>query len=46
MVIASDSLTGAAAVIGAIAWPLVIIALILALRRVLPSVVENLDRRL
>jgi len=46
MIIASDTLSGVASVIGAVAWPLVIIALIIALWRVLPLVVENLSGRL
>ena len=39
MAVARDTLSGVAAVVGAVAWPLVIVALIVALRRVLPSVV-------
>lgn len=46
MAIASDTLSGVAAVVAAVAWPLVVVALVVALWRVLPSVVENLGRRL
>lgn len=46
MAVASDTLSGVAAVVTAVAWPLVIVALIVALWRVLPSIVENLSRRL
>jgi hypothetical protein len=46
MALASDTLSGTAAVVGAIAWPLVIAALIVALWRHLPWVVEVLARRL
>lgn len=46
MTVASDTLSGTAAVIAAVAWPLVVAVLVVALWRVLPSVVENLGRRL
>jgi len=46
MAIAGDTLSGVAAVVGAVAWPLVVVALIVALWHVLPAVAENLGSRL